>query len=148
VPVPAGSDQPLGPSMATTRRGLDDVIADLRRLNPLFMVFAAKIQPGFTTRLKAEQGNLRKLVAGYLIAEVTGLMILCLLLMTQIGQLVPTILVGVITYLLVYALWLIRDIDNPFEYRGGQPGAADVDLSVLERCEARLRTLATTKRAA
>jgi predicted membrane chloride channel (bestrophin family) len=142
--------------------GLDDVIADLRRLNPLFMVFAAKIQPGFTTRLKAEQGNLRKLVirmdtmrrtsyvsAGYFIAEVTGLMILCLLLMTQIGQLVPTILVvGVITYLLVYALWLIRDIDNPFEYRGGQPGAADVDHNVLERCEARLRTLATTKRAA
>jgi hypothetical protein len=42
--------------------GLDDVITDLRRLNPLFIVFGPNIQPGFTTRLKSEQGNIRKLV--------------------------------------------------------------------------------------
>jgi hypothetical protein len=140
----------------------DDVIAQLRRMNPLFIVFAPKIQAGFTTRLKSEQGNLRRLVirmdtmrrtsyvsAGYLIAEVTALMILVLLMVTEIGPLAPTILVvGVITYLLVYMLALIRDIDNPFEYRGGRPGPADVDLSVLERSETRLRSLATTTRSA
>jgi hypothetical protein len=66
-----------------------------------------------------------------------------LLLITQVGQLAPTLLVvGVITYLLVYAVAMIRDIDNPFEYRDGRPGAADVDLGVLERCEDRLRGLA------
>lgn len=94
--------------------GFDDVLDLLRRLNPLFIVFAPKIQAGFTTRLKSEQANIRKLVirmdtmrrtsyvsAGYLIAEVTGLMILVLLLITQIGQLGSTLLVvGVITYLL------------------------------------------------
>ena len=141
---------------------LDDVIADLRRLNPLFTVFAPKIQPGFTTRLKSEQGNLRKLLirmdtmrrtsyvsAGYLIAEVTALLIMVLLMITEIGPLAPTILVvGVITYLLVYMLALIRDLDNPFEYRAGLPGPADVDLSVLERSEARLRSLASTTRSA
>ena len=41
---------------------LDDVMAKLRQLNPLFMVFAPKIQAGFTTRLKSEQANIRKLV--------------------------------------------------------------------------------------
>jgi predicted membrane chloride channel (bestrophin family) len=141
---------------------LDDVMAKLRQLNPLFMVFAPKIQAGFTTRLKSEQGNIRKLVirmdtmrrtsyvsAGYLIAEVTALMILVLLMITEIGQLAPTILVvGVITYLMVYMLALIRDIDNPFEYRGGLPGPADVDLNGLERCEARLRSLSATTRSA
>jgi hypothetical protein len=81
--------------------------------------------------------------AGYLIAEVTGLMILVLLLITQIGQLAPTLLtVGVITYLLVYAMAMIRDIDNPFEYPNGKVGAADVDLGVLESSETRLRDLA------
>ena len=81
--------------------------------------------------------------AGYLIAEVTGLMILVLLLITAVGQLAPTLLVvGVITYLLVYAIAMIRDIDNPFEYHNGKPGAADVDLGVLESCERRLRGLA------
>jgi hypothetical protein len=141
---------------------LDDVLAELRRLNPLFMVFAPKIQAGFTTRLKSEQGNIRRLVirmdtmrrtsyvsAGYLIAEVTALMIMILLMITEIGPLAPTILVvGVITYLIVYMLALIRDIDNPFEYRGGLPGPADVDLGVLERGEARLRSLAMTIRSA
>ena len=141
---------------------LDDVLAKLRRLNPLFMVFAPKIQAGFTTRLKSEQGNIRRLLirmdtmrrtsyvsAGYLISEVTALMILVVLMITEIGPLAPTILVvGVITYLMVYMLALIRDIDNPFEYRGGLPGAADVDLGVLEHSETRLRSLATTIRTA
>ena len=136
--------------------GYDEVLENLRRLNPYFIVFAPKIQPGFTTRLKSEQANIRKLVirmdtmrrtsyvsAGYLIAEVTGMMILVLLLITQIGQLAPTLLVvGVITYLLVYAVAMIRDIDNPFEYPNGRAGAADVDLGVLESCETRLRGLA------
>jgi predicted membrane chloride channel (bestrophin family) len=141
---------------------LDDVMAKLRQLNLLFLVFAPKIQPGFTTRLKSEQANIRKLVirmdtmrrtsyvaAGYLIAEVTAAFILVLLLVTEVGPLAPTVLVvGVITYLMVYMLALIRDIDNPFEYRDGLPGPADVDLSVLERCQARLRSLASKTRSA
>lgn len=141
---------------------LDDVMAKLRGLNPLFIVFAPKIQPGFTTRLKSEQGNIRKLVirmdtmrrtsyvaAGYLIAEVTAVLILVLLMVTEVGPLADTILVvGVITYLMVYMLALIRDLDNPFEYHGGLPGPADVDLSVLERCEARLHSLVSTTRSA
>ncbi len=136
--------------------GLDDVLDLLQKLNPLFMIFAPKIQAGFTTRLKSEQATIRKLVlrmdtmrrtsyvsAAYLIAEVTGLMILVLLLITDIGQLASTLLVvGVITYLLAYVIAMIRDIDNPFEYRNGKPGAADVDLSVLEHGEHRLRGLA------
>jgi hypothetical protein len=136
--------------------GLDDVLALLRRFNPLFIVFAPRIQAGFTTRLKSEQATIRKLVlrmdtmrrtsyvsAAYLIAEVTGLLILVLLIITRIGQLAPTLLVvGVTTYLLVYVIAMIRDIDNPFEYRNGKPGAADVDLAVLENCERRLRDLA------
>ena len=77
--------------------------------------------------------------AGYLIAEITALAILVLLLITEIGELTPTVLVvGVISYLLFYALALIRDLDNPFEYSDGKPGAADVNLEVLENCEDRL----------
>jgi predicted membrane chloride channel (bestrophin family) len=137
---------------------LDEVMADLRALNPLFMMFAPKIQPGFTTRLKSEQAAMRRLVirmdtmrrtsyvsAGYLIAEITAVVILVLLLITQIGEITPTALVvGVISFLLFYALALIRDLDNPFEYRDGKPRAADVDLEVLEHSEDRLLGLLTT----
>ena len=139
-------------------KGLDEVMADLRALNPLFIVFAPKIQAGFTTRLKSEQATMRRQVirmdtmrrtsyvsAGYLIAEITALVILLLLLVTDIGEITPTVLVvGVISYLLFYALALIRDLDNPFEYRNGKPGAADVSLEVLESSEERLRGLLAT----
>jgi len=92
---------------------LDEVMANLRALNPLFMVFAPKIPAGFTTRLKSEQATMRRLVirmdtmrrrsyvsASYLIAEITALVILVLLLITQIGETTPTVLVvGVISFL-------------------------------------------------
>ena len=137
---------------------LTEVMANLRALNPFFKVFAPKIQPGFTTRLKSEQAVMRRLVirmdtmrrtsyvsAGYLIAESTALVILVLLLTTAIGETTPTALVvGLISFLLFYALALIRDLDNPFEYRDGKPGAADVDLEVLERSADRLRGLLAT----
>ena len=136
-------------------QGLDGVMAHLRALNPLFMVFAPRVQAGFTTRLKAEQAAMRRLVirmdtmrrtsyvsAGYLIAESTAVVILVLLLITEVGEIISTVLVvGVISFLLFYALALIRDLDNPFEYRNGEPGAADVNLGVLERSGDRLRGL-------
>ena len=139
-------------------QGLDKVMADLRALNPLFIVFAPKIQAGFTTRLKSEQAAMRRLVirmdtmrrtsyvsAGYLIAEITALVILMLLLVTDIGEITPTVsVVGVISYLLFYALALIRDLDNPFEYPNEKPGAADVSLEVLQHSEDRLRGLLAT----
>lgn len=146
-------------------RGLDDVLSDIRALNEPYRVFAPVIQAGFTTRLKSEQANVRKTVlrmdtmrrtsyvaAGYLIAEVTAVLLMFVLVVTKLGQneeeghqftevLTNLALVGLISYLLIYLVSLIRDLDNPFEYKDGQPGAADVNLEVLERNEDRLRAL-------
>ena len=144
-------------------RGLDDVLADIRALNEPYRVFAPVIQAGFTTRLKTEQSNLRKTVlrmdtmrrtsyvaAGYLIAEVTALLLMFVLVVTELGAedshefkevVTQLVLVGLISYLLIYLVSLIRDLDNPFEYKDGKPGAADVNLEVLERNEDRLRAL-------
>ena len=137
-------------------RGFDDVMSDIRALNGPFRVFAPAIQAGFTTRLKTEQAAIRKLVlrmdtmrrtsyvsAGYLIAEVTARAPHGRAGLTDLGK--PwrrrCVLVGLISYLLFYLVSLIRDLDNPFEYHNGKPGAADVSLDVLERNEDRLRAL-------
>jgi len=136
-------------------RGLDDVMSDIRALNGPYKVMAPAIQAGFTTRLKSEQAVVRKLVirmdtmrrtsyvsAGYLIAEVTAVALMVVLVITDLGAMAPSlVLVGLISYLLVYLVSLIRDLDNPFEYADGRPGAADVSLDVLERNEDRLRAL-------
>ncbi len=72
--------------------------------------------------------------AGYLIAEVTAVLLVLVMIFTDLGPLAPTLcLVGLISYLLVYLVTLIRDLDNPFEYLNGVPGAADVSLDVLEQ---------------
>ena len=137
-------------------RGFDDVMSDIRALNGPFRVMAPAIQAGFTTRLKSEQASVRKTVirmdtmrrtsyvaAGYLIAEVTAVLLVVVLVLTDMVDLAPTLcLIGLISYLLFYLVGLIRDLDNPFEYRDGKPGAADVNLDVLERNEDRLRALA------
>ena len=136
-------------------RGFDDVMSDIRGLNGPFRVMAPVIQAGFTTRLKSEQAQVRKTVlrmdtmrrtsyvaAGYLIAEVTAVLLSVVMVLTDLVDVAPTLcLVGLISYLLFYLVGLIRDLDNPFEYRNGQPGAADVNLDVLERNEDRLRAL-------
>lgn len=136
-------------------RGFDDVMSDIRALNGPFGTLPDAIQPGYVIRLKSEQNLIRKLVirmdtmrrtsyvaAGYLIAEVTACLLMVVLVLTDLGPLAPTLfLTGLITYLLFYLVGLIRDLDNPFEYQGGQPGAADVSLDVLERNEDRLRAL-------
>ena len=136
-------------------RGFDDVMSDIRALNGPFRVMGPAIQAGFTSRLKGEQAAIRKLVirmdtmrrtsyvaAGYLIAEVTAFLLMAVLIFTDLGAIAPTLcLVGLIAYLIVYLVGLIRDLDNPFEYLNGQPGAADVNLDVLERNEDRLRAL-------
>jgi hypothetical protein len=134
------------------------VMADLRSLNDYFIVFGPRIQPGFTTRLKSEQAAMRKVVlrmdtirrtsyvrAAYTIAEATAVVLVIILLMTDLGSVAPTLsLIGTITYLLVYMLTLIRDLDNPFDYAGGKVGGADVSLEVLELTEERLRALLVT----
>lgn len=136
-------------------RGFDDVMSDIRSLNEPFTVMAPAIQAGFTSRLKSEQSSIRKLVirmdtmrrtsyvgAGYLIAEVTAVALCVVLVLTDLGARGPNlVLVALIAYLLFYLVGLIRDLDNPFEYYDGHPGAADVNLDVLARNEDRLRAL-------
>jgi predicted membrane chloride channel (bestrophin family) len=139
-------------------RGFDDVLSDIRALNGPFRVIAPAIQAGFTTRMKTEQAAVRKLVirmdtmrrtsyvaAGYLIAEVTAVLLLAIMIVTDFDDFTPTLWVsGLLAYLLFYIVGLIRDLDNPFEYRNGKPGAADVNLDVLERSEDRLRAVLGT----
>ncbi len=69
------------------------------------------------------------------------------LIITDLGKPGPSLfLVGLLSYLLFYLVGLIRDLDNPFEYLNGKPGAADVSLDVLERNEDRLSVLAARQR--
>lgn len=129
------------------RAAFDDVIVSVEAVNPLILEVGTE-----SARLKTEQAGLRRAVtrvqtirqtsfvtAGYVIAEAIAVVVVVALLLTELG---PggeaAFFVAAVTLLLVYVNRLIRDLDNPFEYRSGRQGSADVSLAPLESLAERL----------
>ena len=139
--------------------GFDDVLTEIRALNGPVRSIEPKTQAGAATRIKSEQASIRLKVlridtlrrtsfvsSAYLIGEVTGVLLVVVLLLTDVGANVPTLtVVGLISFLLFYLFVLIRDLDNPFKYPNGRPGPADVPVDVLERAEDRFRALLSSE---
>jgi hypothetical protein len=134
------------------RRQTDEVFQALSGLNQHFLAFEPLTQPNFIVRLKQEQSAIRRMViriqtiretsfvgAGYAIAEMATLLLVIGLLLVDIGSFFDALfLICIITFLLVYMIFLIRDLDNPFDYAGGANGAAEVSLHPIEQLERRL----------
>jgi len=132
------------------------VLERIAGLNESFLEFEPLTQPNFIVRLKQEQSALRRMVmriqtirdtsfvgAGYAIAELATLLLVIGLLLVDVGSFFDTLfLLCIITFLLVYMIFLIRDLDNPFDYHGHEKGAAEVSLRPLEELERRLGTRA------
>jgi hypothetical protein len=80
------------------------------------------------------------LATGYALLETLTVIIVGLLMIARFKSLLAEVLlVALITLIYVYMVRLIRDIDDPFEYReDGVAGAAEVDLEVLKAYRRRL----------
>lgn len=135
------------------RESVEAVFDRLEGLNQYFLEFQPLTQPNFIVRLKQEQSTLRLLVirintiretsfvgAGYVIAEITSLLLIVSLMFANIAPLgVELLLIGTITFLLSYMIMLIRDLDDPFEYDGQRRvGSAEVSLAPLAHLQRRL----------
>ena len=135
--------------------GFDDVLTEIRALNGPIRAIEKKAQVGAVTRLKGEQAAVRARVlridtlrrtsfvsSAYLIGEVTGVLLVVVLLLTDVGARMPTLaVVGLISFLMFYLFVLIRAMDNPFKYPNGKAGPADVPVDILERTEDRFHAL-------
>lgn len=137
-------------------RGAASVDVPLQRiedLNHWFLAFQPLTQPNFIVRLKQEQSALRLLVirintiketsfvgAGYLIAELTSVLLLIALVIADIDSLgVELFLIGAITFLLAYMILLIKDMDDPFDHdHRGRRGTVEVSLAPLEHLQRRM----------
>jgi hypothetical protein len=77
----------------------------------------------------------------YALLEVLVVMVIALLLVASFGnRFVEFLIVPLVTLVNVYMLRLIRDIDNPFDYRadGTEQGRAEVELWPIDEYRARL----------
>jgi hypothetical protein len=130
----------------------------LERVNGLttsFGMLEPWTQSTFIARLKTEQSNLRRtlirietiretsfVAAGYMLAYIiTGLLCVGLVLAQMDPFHESLTFTGVIAYLLVFLLFLIRDLDNPFGYYERLSGA-DVSLVTFENSLKRLAQIA------
>lgn len=107
-----------------------EFMADLTKLNKYFLAFESLTQPNFIVRLKQEQHALRRMfirahtiretafvAAGYTIAEITtGLLIVGFTLTRMEPFYESLFLLSMVSFLLIYMLLLIKDLDNPFDH--------------------------------
>lgn len=130
-----------------------DMMRRIEGLNDFFLQFEPLTQPNFIVRLKQEQSTVRRLIlridtirdtsfvpVAYAIAEMGTALMVFGLLFAKIEPFYEAIFyVGVVTFLLVYLIFLIKDLDNPFDYYKGGGEAAHVSLKPIEDLQERMR---------
>jgi hypothetical protein len=133
-----------------------ELLEHLNELTPLFAGLEPWTQATLVARLKQEQSNLRRTLirihtiretsfisAGYLLADITTILLCIGLILAKIEPFYESLFfVIVISYLMIFLLMLIRDLDNPFGYYERHSGA-DVSLKPLEDSARRLEQLAS-----
>jgi len=103
------------------------------------------ILPNYLARMRQEHGNLRRIVirihtirdtsfvsSGYLIASTTTFFLLVGLILVEMQPFYEALFfAGLISYLMIFLILLIRDLDNPFDYYS-RSSSEDVSLKPID----------------
>ena len=133
-----------------------ELLEDVNGLTPLFAMMEQWTQATLVARLKQEQSNLRRTLirihiiretsfvsSGYLLADLITVLLCVGLILAKIEPFYESLFfVSVISYLMIFLLMLIRDLDNPFGYYDRYSGE-DVSLKPLEDASSRLAQIAS-----
>jgi hypothetical protein len=129
-----------------------DLLDKISALNPFFLALEPLAQANFISRLKQEQSTLRRIVtrvhtiretdfnpAGYAIAEILSA-ILCLgLIFTKIDPYYESVFfVAFVSFILIYMIFLIKSLDNPFNHYEEDVLTANVSLKPLRDLKTKL----------
>lgn len=128
-------------------------------INEFYLELEKVIPANFIVRLKNEQHNLRKLIsrihtiretsfnpAGYAIAEIISAILCFGLIFTKIDPFYESIFfVAFVTFILIYMIMLIRDLDNPFGYYEKEAFADEVSILPLFELEKRVSSELSSK---
>jgi hypothetical protein len=128
------------------------VLKQITGLNDHFLALEPLTQANFIVRLKNEQSNLRRLItrihtiretsfnpAGYAIAEIISAILCIGLIFTRIDPYYEGIFfMAFVSFVLIYMVLLIKDLDNPFGYYEAANYADEVSLKPLFDLEKRI----------
>ncbi len=122
-----------------------EIMDKLHHLYHFYSRLEGMIPANYITRLKQEQHNLRKIFirthtiretnfisSGYLIASSTTILLLSGLVLAKIEPFYESLFfLGVVSYLMIFLIMLINDLDNPFGYYEADK-SEDVSLKPLD----------------
>ena len=122
------------------------MLQKIAQMNEYFIEFDKEgIQPAYVLRMKNEQHNIRKMLlrvdtirdtdfvkSAYAILEAMGFIIAIGLIIINIKPFYASLFFTlVVTFLIFYMFFLIRDLDNPFDYSDNGEGGTEVSLKPL-----------------
>lgn len=129
-----------------------EVMTDLTKLNDFFLAFEPLTQANFIVRMKQEQNNIRRLItrahsiretsfnqSGYAIAEVISGLLCFGLVFTKIDPYYESLFfVAFVSFILIYMVMLIKDLDNPFGYYVEDNLSEEVSLKPIREAVERI----------
>ncbi len=130
-----------------------EVMMELRKLNESFADFEPLTQANFIVRMKQEQQTLRRHIlrvrtirevsfvsTAYAIGESFTAFTVILLLLTNMSEFSQSLVfTGGLSFLIIYMIALVKDLDNPFHYHAGRRGEDEVDVAPLDAVERKIR---------
>jgi len=131
------------------------VMEKITGLNQFFLQFEPLTQANFIVRMKQEQNLIRRIITrihtiretdfnegGYTIAEIITITLSVGLLFIQIDPFYESIFfIGFVSFILIYMLLLIKDLDNPFSHFDDTSLTQAVSLKPIVDLEYRLTEL-------
>jgi hypothetical protein len=130
------------------------ILNKIGKMNDFFIGLEKEgVQAGFITRMKGEQSNLRKMIlrihtirdtnfiaSAYAIVEALAFSIAVGMIVIKIEPFYESLFFTVlVTFLISYMLFLIKDLDNPFDYSARGESGTEVSLKPIHDLEAKLK---------
>ncbi|MEI7425685.1 MAG: hypothetical protein WCK16_02025 [Candidatus Moraniibacteriota bacterium] len=122
-----------------------NIIEKLHEMDDFFAEFESMIQPNFLARMKNEQSNLRKMVirvdnirdmsfiqSAYAIVESLTFFVIIGLLILKVEPFYEALFfTTLVSFLLLYMIFLIKDLDNPFDYSEHGENGTEVSIKPI-----------------
>lgn len=130
-----------------------NIYGKLLTFNDFFLDFEPLTQANFIARLKQEQNIIRRFVtrvhtiretsfniAGYAIAEAISAILIAGMIFIKIDPFYESIFfVSFVSFILIYMILLIKDLDNPFDYYDSKDEGIGGEVSLKPLYDARAR---------
>jgi hypothetical protein len=128
------------------------LMGKLRSFNDEFLAFESQTQANFIVRLKQEQNLIRKMInrihtiretsflgTGYAIAEIITFILVTGLIFIKMDPFYESIFfISFVSFILIYMIFFIKDLDNPFGYSEEDSLVEEVSLKPILDSQKRL----------